>query len=166
MPSTSADIQFINRAAWTLGNLGVVEVVPKLIQALLTNEQRMVMVSRDNGNVPAIGTLGVPMVPLHYNNNDIALQTPPVVSQGAVAFGVISVPYYAIPYGVGFNPGAQINNSPEPRLFTFTFRNVEVLTALQKMTGQDFGYDIESWRNWVSHDFNPAPAKVRKVVQP
>jgi hypothetical protein len=163
----SGDIQLINRAGWTLGNLGAVEAVPKLIPALLTNEQRMVMVSRDNSNAPAIGALGTPMVPLQYNNNDIALQTPPVISQGAVAFGVISVPYYALPYGVGFNnPGAQINNIPEPRVFTFTFRNVEVLGALQKMTGQDFGYDIESWRHWVSHDFKPAPAKERKVVQP
>ena len=23
------------------------------------------------------------------------------------------------------------------------------------MTGQDFGYDIESWRHWVSREFNP-----------
>jgi hypothetical protein len=163
---TSPDIQVINRAAWTLGNLGAIEVVPKLIPALLTNEQRVVMVARDGSNVPAIGAPGVPMVPLHYNNNDIAVQTPPVISQGAVAYGVISAPIYAFPYGVGFNPGAQINNSPEPRLMTFTFRNVEVLAALQKMTGQDFGYDIQSWRNWVSHDFHPAPATARKVVQP
>jgi HEAT repeats len=163
---TSADLQVINRAAWTLGNLGAIEVVPKLIPALLTQEQRMVMVARDGSNSPAIGTPGVSMVPLRYNNNDIALQTPPVISEGAVAHGVISAPFYAFPYGVGFNPGAQINNTPEPRLFTFTFRNVEVLAALQKMTGQDFGYDIESWRKWVSHDFNPAPAKARRVVQP
>ena len=27
----SSDIQVINRAAWTLGNLGAVEVVPRLI---------------------------------------------------------------------------------------------------------------------------------------
>ena len=163
---TSPDIQAVNRAAWTLGNLGAVEVVPKLIPALLTNEQRVVMVARDGSNSPAIGTPGVSMVPLRYNNNGIALQTPPVISQGAVAYGVISAPFYAFPYGVGFNPGVQINNSPEPRLVTFTYRNTEVLAALQKLTNQDFGYDIASWRNWVSHDFNPVPAKARKVVQP
>jgi hypothetical protein len=162
----STDIQVVNRAAWALGNLGAIDAVPKLIPALLSQEQRMVMVARDGTPGPAIGTPGVPMTPLHYNNNDIAVQTPPVVSQGAVAYGIISAPIYAFPYGVGFNPGAQINTTPEPRLLTFTFRNVEVLAALQKLTGQDFGYEVDQWRNWVSHDFNPAPAKARKVAQP
>jgi hypothetical protein len=162
----SSDIQVINRAAWALGNLGVVEVVPKLIPALLTHEQQVVMVSRNNVNQPAIGVPGVPMTPLAFNNNDIALQTPPVIAPGAVAYGMISVPFYALPSGFSFNVGAQIDNRPEPRVVTVTYRNTEVLAALEKMTGQDFGYDIESWRHWVSREFNPTPRPARRVVQP
>ena len=109
---TSRDIQAVNRAAWTLGNLGAVEVVPKLIPALLTNEQRIVMVARDGSNSPAIGAPGVSMVPLRYNNNGIALQTPPVISQGAVAFGVISAPFYAFPYGVGLQSRCSDQQQP------------------------------------------------------
>ena len=114
-PGIVEDIQVINRAAWTLGNLSVVEVVPKLIPALLTHEQQVVMVSRNNVNQPAIGGHGRADVALAYNNNSIALQTPPVVSQGAVAYGMISVPSYALPYGFSLNVGAQIDNRPEPR---------------------------------------------------
>ncbi len=72
----------------------------------------MVMVVRDGSTVPAIGTQGVPLTPLHYNNNDIAVQTPPVVSQGAVAYGIISAPFYAFPNGIGFNPGRPDQQHP------------------------------------------------------
>ena len=49
----------------------------------------------------------------------------------------------------GFGPsiGSQINTQPEPRVVTFTYRNTEVLAALQKLTGQDFDYDIAAWRD-------------------
>ena len=75
------------------------------------------------------------------------------------------MPIYAPSLSLG-NVGAQINNQPEPGVVTFTFRNVEVLAALEKMTGQDFGYDIDSWRHWVSREFNPAPKPARRVPQP
>ena len=54
----SSDIQVINRAAWTLGNLGAVEVVPRLIPALLSFEQRMVMPPVEGGTVLASGMSG------------------------------------------------------------------------------------------------------------
>jgi hypothetical protein len=106
------------------------------------------------------------VAPLAFNNNDIAFLTPPTVSAGAVAYGVMSLPAYALPYGFSLNVGAQIDNRPEPRVVTFTYRNVEVLAALEKMTGQDFGYDINSWRRWVSREFNPTPKPARQVTQP
>ena len=83
--------------------------------------------------------------------------TPPAVSQGAVAFGATVVPFYQLPGSVG-TPGTQIPQ-PEPRVVPFTYRNVEVLAALQKLTGEDFGYDIPSWRNWISRKFNPIPSQ-------
>jgi hypothetical protein len=162
----SSDIQVINRAAWALGNLNAVEIVPKLIPALLTFEQQIVMVPRNSVNQSAMSVNGVPVAPLAYNNNDIAVLTQPAVSTGAVAYGAMVIPGYALPYGFSLNTGAQIDNRPEMRVVTFTYRNVEVLAALTKMTGQDFGYDIDSWRHWVSREFNPAPKPARRVAQP
>jgi HEAT repeat protein len=162
---TSSDIQVVNRAAWTLGNLGAVEVVPKLIGSLLSYEQRVVLVQKGGSSQPAYAMSGMPMAPLAYNGSHIALQTPPVVSQGAVAYGIVGAPIYGAPLGLG-NVGAQINNQPEYGLATFTYRNVEVLAALEKMTGQNYGYDIESWRHWASREFNPTPKPGRRVLQP
>ena len=36
-----------------------------------------------------------------------------------------------------------------------SFQNVEVLATLVKLTGQDFGYDIPTWKRWVSHGVPP-----------
>jgi Armadillo/beta-catenin-like repeat len=160
----SSDIQVVNRAAWTLGNLGNVEVVPKLIPHLLSFEQRMVLPPPEGGNAPTYGMSGTPLAPLAYNNSNAAFLTPPVVSQGAVAYGVTTGPLYGPSLGLG-TVGVPIRQ-PEPRLVTFTYRNVEVLAALHKMTGQDFGYDIDSWRHWVAHDFNPAPKPARRAPEP
>jgi len=159
----SSDIMVINRAAWVLGNLGAVEAVPKLITVLVTTEDQIVMVQPGNGNTGAVGGTGA--APLRLNNSNIAVLTPPAVSQGAVAYGAMGAPYYALPPGGGLETGAQIRQ-PEPRLATFSYRNVEVLAALQKMTNQDFGYDMQSWRNWVSRQFNPNPRPARRVPQP
>ncbi len=161
----SSDIQVTNRAAWTLGNLGAVEVVPKLIPHLLSFEQQVVLPPPENGSLTSYGTSGAPLAPLAYNNSNAALLTPPVVSQGAIAYGVTTTgPLYGPSLGLG-TVGAPIRQ-PEPRLVTVTYRNVEVLAALQKMTGQDFDYDIDAWRQWVAHDFNPAPKPARRVAEP
>jgi len=151
----SSDITVINRAAWTLGNLGAVEVVPKLIPVLVTTEQQIVMVQ------PANPGLGGPPAPLAMNNNNAVVLTPPAVSQGVVAYGAMGAPTGLV---LG-NVGAQIRQ-PEPRALTFSYQNVEVLAALQKMTGQDFGYDMQSWRDWVSSQYNPNPRPARRVPQP
>jgi hypothetical protein len=162
----SQDIQVVNRAAWTLGNLGAVEAVPKLIPALLSFEQRLIVPPADGSGVVADGPSGVPLAPLAYNGSNIAYLTPPAVSQGAVAYGAVTAPAYGgIAPGMGIAGGLTIK-PPEPRLVTFTYRNVEVLAALEKMTGQDFGYDIDSWRHWVSREFNPTPRPSRRVAQP
>jgi hypothetical protein len=155
-------IMTINRAAWTLNNLNAVEAVPALIRALLTHEQQIVMVPPSNNNVVPIG--GVPLVPIHVNNGGAAFMTPPVVGQGVVAFGTVSTPAYAVP-PIGA-VGATINTQPEPRVVTFTYRNTEVLAALQKLTGQDFDYNVAAWREWVSRTYNPTPKASRRVPQP
>jgi hypothetical protein len=160
---SSGNIAVINRAAWVLGNLGVIEAVPKLIPALLTNEQHLVMVP----NSPQQGIGGPPagFAPLAMNGNSAAILTPPAVSRGVVAYGVMSAPYANLPI-MPFDLGGQIPPRAEPRVVTFTFRNVEVLSALRKLTEQDFDYDVRSWRKWVSRDFHSNPTPARRVPQP
>jgi hypothetical protein len=160
---SSANIAMINRAAWVLGNLGVVEAVPKLIHALLTDEQHLVMVP--TGNQAGVGGPPAGYAPLAVNGSSAAILTPPAVGPGVVAYGVMSAPFYNLPIAP-FDLGAQIQPRAEPRFVTFTFRNTEVLSALRKLTEQDFGYDVRAWRKWVSRDFNPHPKPARTVPQP
>jgi hypothetical protein len=160
----SEQIMMINRAAWALNNLEAVETVPALIRALLTYEQQIVMVPPTNSNAPQIGGAGG-LVPIHVNNGGAAFMTQPVVAPGVVAFGTVSTPAYGLP-GLGLTAGAQINTQAEPRVVTFTYRNTEVLAALQKLTGQDFDYDVRAWKEWVSREYNPNPRPTRRVPQP
>jgi hypothetical protein len=101
------------------------------------------------------------------NGSALAVQTPPVVSQGAVAYGMMSVPY-GVQSGVGVSIGGSppADTRPDLHMATFTYRNLEVLAALQKLTGKDFGYDVRPWRDWASREFNPAPKPARRVPQP
>jgi hypothetical protein len=166
---TSADIQVINRAAWTLANLEAVEVVPRLIPALLSFEQRIVIPPVDSNTVLFSGMSGLVPIAHSPNFNNMAFMTPPVVSAGAIAYGVTSGPTYGpgmTSLAVGGPAGGLTIRAPEPRVVTYTYRNTEVLAALQKLTGQDFGYDIASWKRWTAHDFNPAPKPARRVVEP
>jgi hypothetical protein len=167
----SSDIRVINRAAWALGNLNAVNEVPQLVAALITTEQRIVF--EPPPNLSGVGP-GIPAGPgptlKAMNNSGIVLQSPAAVGPGVVAYGISAVPWYQLTPGVanaaGLNIGMPIPQMPEPKVATFTYRNVEVLTALQKLTGQDFGYDVDAWRQWVAQSFNPNPTPLRRVPQP
>ncbi len=166
----SADFQIINRAAWALGNLNAVETVPRLIPVLVTTEQQLVVATAAQMNQVNSGNAGLPSAPLAVSKNGSAVvyQTPPAVGGGAVAYGAMTVPY-GLPGGVGVSiggGGVQSDNRPDVRVATYTYRNVEVLAALEKMTGKDFGYDVGAWHHWVSREFNPTPKPPRRVPQP
>jgi len=157
------DLNVINRAAWALGNLGAAEAVPKLIPVLVSTDMQIVMVSPDNVNQGGNGGSGMPMAPLGVTKNgNVAVMTPPVVGNGVVAYGATVVPYGT--FAAGANPPAP--RLPEPAVATFTYKNVEVLKALEKLTGQDYGYDSDAWANWLSRSFNFNPKKTRRVPQP
>jgi PBS lyase HEAT-like repeat len=163
----SSDVQVINRAAWTLGNLEAAEVVPRLIPALLSFEQRVVVPPVEGSTVLVSGMSGyVPLAPVAYSQNNVAFMTPPAVSAGAVAYGVTSAPLYGQSAVMGGPAGGLTIRPPEPRVVTYTYRNVEVLAALQKLTGRDFGYEIDDWKQWIAHDYNPAPKPARRVLEP
>lgn len=169
----SPDVPVVNRAAWALGNLDVFSSVPRLLDVLVTMEQRVVLVPSGG---PAYPPGNNPLIA--YNGSSAAYMTGPVVAPGAVAYGAFVVPntigldpYSGAPLSVGNGMGPTggtigADRGPQPQLMTFTSQNVEVRTALNRLTGQDFGYDVPAWRNWVSRFFNPRPDPVRKAPQP
>ena len=53
-----------------------------------------------------------------------------------------------------------------PRAVTIEHPNVEVLAALTKLTGQDFGYDAATWRRWSTSFRSDPAAPARRVLQP
>jgi hypothetical protein len=133
---------------------------------------------------PPIGMGTVPiaaggMAPIAYNGSSIGYLTGPVVGPGVAAFGATSVPAYPINPLASFNAGAAYagtginaggglagSRGPVPRMVTETFQNTEVLAALVKLTGQDFGYNVSTWRRWLRTSFQPDPAPARSVPQP
>jgi hypothetical protein len=168
--------EVVSRAAWTLANLNAVSTVPKLIPALITTQYHVVWSGSSSGGSFSASfgsvapTSGMGGVPIAYNGGSVGLLTPTVIGRrSAVAYGATSVPYYVASYtGASVDSGGSASGSrgPVPRLVPFTYRNVEVLAALIKLTGQDFGYDIPTWKRWVSTSFRADPAPVRRVPQP
>jgi hypothetical protein len=168
----SKDPSVVNRAAWALGQLGAVTTVPKLIPALITIQYQFVMPPVQgwpSGNTEASFGSVAPMPGLSGSSfgrlNSFGLLTPPVVGSGAVGYGVTGIPTPALPSAT-FSSGGGGPREQMPRIITLRFQNVEVLAALVKLTGQDFGFDITAWQRWVSSDFHPDPTPVRRVPQP
>ena len=156
----------VNRSAWVLSNLNAVVTVPKLVPALITVEYEVVMV----GGGPAVPEPSfTPSPPAagfgSYSGVSIPVLTPPAVGPGSVGFGATSVPYGAL-NGVSIGSGFSASRGPVPRLVPIEYRNDEVLAALVKMTGRDFGYDIPSWKRWVATSFKVESAPTRRVLEP
>jgi hypothetical protein len=107
---------------------------------------------------------------LGLNQNWAAYLTGPVVAPGVAAYGATTVPYYGNPALLGGGMmsvgGGRSSGGPTPKVATFTYQNTEVLAALNRLTGQDFGYNISAWRRWMKLAFNPHPNPVRQVPQP
>ena len=186
----------INRAGWALAHLDAVSAVPGLVAALVTTHSRMEMVPSAGGGPegPAINaTFGSgPLLPVQspygapiaYNGSSIGYLNGVAVGPGSVAFGASAVPAYALPpipgalsfltsgpppgasMGVGAGGGLNASRGPTNRMVSYTFQNTEVLAALVKLTGQDFGYNVSSWKNWLRTSFKPDPLPARRVPQP
>ena len=162
----------VGRAAWALAGLGAVEAVPKLIPELVSRQRRVetvyVAAQPSGGGMglsAGFGTFG-------GGGPTIPVLTGPVVAPGAVAFGAQAVPIYQYNgQGAGISYGAPPPTVPVPRqvVRSFSYQNVEVLAALERLTGQNYGYDLDAWRRWLRNEFRPpAPAgrPMRRVPQP
>ena len=124
--------------------------MPKLIPVLTASEVQVVWVpTQGGGQGMSFGTgtgagFGVA-------NRSIPIMTGPVVGNGAVAFGATSVPSSAFNgSGVSLNGG---NQGATPKYVEVVHRNTEVLAALVKLTGQDYGYEIDIWKNWLNTSY-------------
>jgi hypothetical protein len=188
----SSTPEVVNRAAWALGSLNVVASVPSLVGALVSTRYEMVMAPAGGGStagssigasfgtmLPTYGPTG-PLIGYSANGSTGAYVAGPVVGPGVAAYGAVGVPYLGlpgIPGGLGAPPslaGTSINagggvsgtRGPVAQMVAITVQNSEVLSALVKMTGQDFGYDTRAWREWVRTSFEPNPVPARRVPQP
>ena len=164
----SAHHEVVNRSAWGLGNLNAAVAVPKLVPALITIEYEVVMVSGGSSTPAPSFTPSPPNAGFLTENGggySLPVLTPPVVGPGVVAFGASSVPYGAL-NGSSINIGAGGGRGPIPRLVPIEHQNREVLDALIKMTGRDFGFDIPTWKRWVATSFKVESAPTRRVPEP
>ncbi len=124
------------RAATALATVGDKASLDPLIDALSTKHRYKVQVPVGKqegiafGTDGSFGATGVPLPP------DIEMQ----LRTGQ------------LPYGVGFAevPGLNPPRRMKEVLVEVTHRNAEVLAALKRLTGQDFGYEERTWRLWLA----------------
>ncbi len=167
----SESLPIINRAAWALGNLNAVAAVPRLIPALVSSELQTVWDQNGSGGngINAGFSSGGPGGYGGFGmsgGQSIPILTGPAVGPGVVAFGATSVPASAFS-GAGLNiGGAGPNRGATPRMVAVNHQNTEVLAALVKLTGRDFGYDVASWQSWMQVAFKPNPIPAKRVPQP
>lgn len=182
---------YINRSAWALGELRVKESALRLSQVLVTYQDKLVMDNSqgDPGGGVGFGAGGVPapaagarghaaappanaLSPGMTGMNTITTVPVPsaVVGPGVSAYGVGGVPYGANAMGsTGLVPPSLVPTptpTPQPRMEREIYYNVEVRKALQKLTAQDFGYDIAAWKRWITSRLQSDKPPARKAPEP
>jgi hypothetical protein len=164
--------QIVNRSAWGLGNLNAVAAVPKLVPALITIEHEVVWVdsAAPAGGMSFNAVTPTPGVAGYQSGSSIPVITGVAVGPGSIGYGATSVPFNGNGIngggGTGFSIGSGGSRGPTPRLVPIEYRNDEVLAALVKMTGRDFGYDIPTWKQWVATSFKIDAPPTRRVREP
>jgi len=143
-------------------NLNAVAMVPRLIPALVTIEYELIWVDSGTGSSGTSFNTGQASNGVGVSSRSIPVLTPPVVGSGSAAYGATSVPYGSSNFSVGSGGGL----GPVQKLVPVEYRNDEVLAALVKMTGRDFGYDINTWKQWVATSFKVDAPPTRRVREP
>ncbi|HEV3121182.1 MAG TPA: HEAT repeat domain-containing protein [Isosphaeraceae bacterium] len=156
----SRDLAQVNRAAWALGNLNAVSAVPKLVPVLVIEDQKMVWVPTETPVAESSGGTFFSGTSVPY-----AMLNSVAVGPGAVGFGASAYPLYT-GTGISYGGGGGTAPSLQPRIVSNMYRNAEVLGALERLTGQHFGFDLAAWRRWVNTSFRPEPEPARQVPQP
>lgn len=121
----------VRRAAAALERFGTEQSAPALIEALLTTHRYRVRVP-DHSKTMSFSTDG------SFGNTGSGL--PPEI-EAMLRAG-------QLPHGVIVN---QLNPAVQPMktiTINYEHQNPEVLSALRKLTGENFGYDERTWKLW------------------
>lgn len=133
---THAANPVVRRAAVLLGEIGEIQVVPTLIEALQTRHRYRVRVP--GSDKPSFGFArdGTPVHPAVAAGFGVPLQVLEGMQRGEFPYGVIIVPsQFAVQqtHVITVEVGHQ---------------NSEVRNALKRLTGEDLAFDQRSWRLW------------------
>lgn len=133
----------VRRAGEGLQRVGDERAVPALINALVTTHRYKVRVP-DSSRTLSFGTNG------SFAPSQSAL--PPQIE--------LMLRAGQLPNGVIIN-NPQVNQMARTKVITvrYTHRNREVLAALERITGQSFGYRQRDWRLWLASSKNGAQTK-------
>lgn len=166
--------EIVGRAAWALSNLNETSAVPELVKVLVAVRERVEVVPTltpvGGGGLNAgfgggPGGSGVSLGGFSsYSSRSLGVMTGVAMAPGAVAFGGAGVPFQNFGGGIGGGGGMQVTQ--QPQVVYDVLRNGLVLQALQKLTGKDYGYDVESWRRWVATSFRAREDAARRIPQP
>lgn len=135
------------RSAVALAHFGDVDSVPHLIDALITTHSYRQTVQEKgylatNGGAPLLMNTEVALPP-----RDIPLTIPGVPFPLSATSP--TMPYGAVgPSNTVSVPTPITVTRPKTIVVTQPHQNVEVLAALRKLTGEDFGYDKRTWKLW------------------
>lgn len=130
------DNPVVNRAAVALAVIADPKTIPPLIDALVTNHSFKVTVPDTGGVNVSIGGGGTGFV----SPSAISGYLPPEV-EGQLLTG-------QLPYGVVVLPPLGMPQKTKQVKVQAQLTNDDVLAALQKLTGQDFGFDERTWLLW------------------
>ena len=169
----SIDPTVVNRAAWSLGQLNAVTTVPKLIPALVTVQQHLIFPPMQGWPSGTSGTsfgsisptAGMGGANFGNNINTYGMPTSAGVGPGVAGYGATGIPGPSLPSAT-YSSGGSGPREQMPKPLTLRFQNLEVLSSLVKLTGQDFGFNIPAWQQWVASGYRPDPTPVRRVPQP
>ena len=128
------DNAVIRRAAVGIGKFGDRRTVPNLIAALISSHRITVQVPSSNALGFANTPGGVAQVNPNNYNGLYPSQIEGMALTGQMPYGAIVIP----------EPNEIIHTAN----VNVDVRNEEVLLALRKITGKDFGYDQRAWQRW------------------
>ena len=118
-----------------------------------------------NSGMPGQGFGGIPAVGVSGNAGfatgvPFPVMTGPTVGPGTVAFGATAAPFFN---GVGMGNGGALR--PNAQVVTNLLRNEEVHQALMTLTGEDFEFDVPTWREWQKTRFQLTPSTPQRQVR-
>jgi len=168
--------EVVGRAALVLAELKETKTVPRMVEVLVAVFEHMEILPTTVVNNNPMGNFGMYSggpggasgMSLGgfstYNGPNIPFLTPPAMAPGAIAFGGGSMPLSTLAAG-GLGQG-NVRVVPQPQIVRQVINNALVLQALRKLTNQNFGFDVPTWKRWVATSFRAEARPSRRVQEP